>query len=651
MNLKIRNFCLTGSVVFLLSSVVNVAPADQLVTTEGDILSGTVTKTASGYSIQTADGAVDLPADRVKKVLWDHPPAATPGAASAAPIPTIPPRTTTPPIPGKKPKDPRMLQALLAEGEAAFANNEFTDARDSFTDALVLDDKNTLAGRGLGFAYIKLAKPTRAVKPLEVAALAPPLDRPLAMGLACALVQSHNPARAAKILKTYLESHPTPLDEPVVNALGIALSQVERSATRNTLFIDSVKLYMKLNAELEAAKPGKKRWGIEWLDAGVVDQKQKDRTKAQAKVDETYNKLQTANSDLQTAEDALSTAQNSSSRRQIRDNQIRQAQQQVNTATNNQQTAQNNYDTAVKALDDVPGPTFPPTIALDDVDFSLTPNNTIASAATPTTPVQPSLSEQASQPHKTQTPAPQPSPAPVVPVAPTHPAVTPPAATPNAATPTVASGTVASGTVASGTVASGSPGTANSAPTPAPKPVARHVTRYAAAFAIAPDILVTSAKTVESATSITVTTPSGNSMTASVLRTHQGDGLALLKLDTGTLPSLPLASSFDAPGALSCIGFPEVDLFNPIPKSMSVAAADQTDTWTVRFDTSPRVPGGPILKGNTVVGVELGDRDSDLAEVPAATLKALQSLIDTDAKASPAATDPRQAVVQVMAEH
>ena len=70
----------------------------------------------------------------------------------------------------------------------------------------------------------------------------------------------------------------------------------------------------------------------------------------------------------------------------------------------------------------------------------------------------------------------------------------------------------------------------------------------------------------------------------------------------------------------------------------------------MHFESSPRLPGGPLIEANEVVGVELGDRDSDLAQVPAATLKSLLSLARDSAQVAQPAKDPAKAVVQVMAE-
>ena len=133
--------------------------ADSLVTVDGEVLNGTVTKTATGYTVQTDDGSYSdhHGAREAGFVLTTRPGTARqPRRWGSVPLKTGP----------KKAVDPREITALTQQGEAAMAAGEFTDARDAFADLLSVDPKSTLAGRGLGYAYPKLDKPVRAVKPL-----------------------------------------------------------------------------------------------------------------------------------------------------------------------------------------------------------------------------------------------------------------------------------------------------------------------------------------------------------------------------------------------------------------------------------------------------------------------------------------------------
>jgi tetratricopeptide (TPR) repeat protein len=583
--------------------------ADSLVTVDGEILMGPVTQSGGGYTVQTSEGPVSVPSERVRKVLYDHPP------ANAAP---------SPPAPGSaaasthKTPDPRTIEALIAQGQSAMTAAEYGDARDAFKDALQVDHQNPLAARGLGFAYIALNKPVKALEPLEIAAQKPPLDRSLVMAISAALVANHNSMRAVRYLVTYMQAHPDPVDEPMLNALGIALSQAEGVATRSPLYRDAGKLYRKQNAELEAANEDKRRWGVEWLDKKDVDAREADRAKVQQKVDAALGRLQLAQVTETNAESALNQAVTAMGRRN--DAAITTAEKNVTTAKTDLSKAQSDYDQVCKELAAVPGPTFPQQIMVDDADLIVVPGAVAGAPANPVSaggpvgvnikPARPILKPV--DPNDQPDPAPKPKP------------------TQDDATPTT-------------------PVQDTPAKPPANAGPARHLTRYAVGFAIAPDVLVTAAGAVEDASTITVTFSDGKTATATVLRSHHADGLALLKVDNANLPCVAIAKSADDSG-LSCLGYPEVDLFNPVPRSMDLTANAQGDNWTVRFTGSPRLPGGPILQNNAVVGVELGDRDSEPTSVPAATLQQLTALVGDSANAGTASPDPKKAIVQIAAE-
>jgi hypothetical protein len=453
----------------------------------------------------------------------------------------------------------------------------------------------------LGFAYIALGNPAKALDPLEVAAVAPPLDRSMVLAISSALVANHNPMRAVRFLKPYLEAHSNPVDETMLNALGIALSQSSSSAAKSDLFKSSVALYLKLNTALEADHPGKRRWGMEWEDSADVAAKETARKQVQNRFDVAWDKLQNAEQNVAAAQTELKQAQTTLGKRD--DDKIRGAQQKLDQANKDQATAQAGYDKENQELAAAPAASFPNTIAVANSDLS-TFSPTDAPAAEPKVVA------------SAESPAPN-----------------------AAAVPAKNSASAA---------AQADPEPAAAAQTPPPA-APKHVTRYAAAFAIAPDVLVTAWSALDGATTISVQTTDGKSMPATILQSHQGDGLALLKVDGANFPSLVIAGSMKS-GAVSCMGFPEVDFFNPLPRSMRVSAGPVTDSWTVRFDTPPRIPGGPLIQNGAVVGVELGDRDSDPQAVPAATLKALQEIAKDSAHGG-TLIDPKLAVLQVTAEH
>jgi hypothetical protein len=184
---------------------------------------------------------------------------------------------------------------------------------------------------------------------------------------------------------------------------------------------------------------------------------------------------------------------------------------------------------------------------------------------------------------------------------------------------------------------------------PAVKADADPVTQTAVAFAIAPDLLVTSAAAVKGAAKISIETQDGTRMNAKVVPGKVADGLALVKIEDAHLPSLPLADELTA-DAVTCMGFPTASMFNSAAQSLPVTTAAVSEPWTVGFETPPRIAGGPLLQNGKVVGVELCTKDSELATIPAATLKGLKSLVGDSAKVEITVPDPAKAVYLLTAE-
>ena len=118
----------------------------------------------------------------------------------------------------------------------------------------------------------------------------------------------------------------------------------------------------------------------------------------------------------------------------------------------------------------------------------------------------------------------------------------------------------ATSSVADGTT---QPAVPTTNPTTDAVPAATHrVTSYAAAFPVAANLLVTSAEAVADATEIQVQVADGSTYPATLLRSDAGTGLALLRVPTAKFAGLNLADQF-AGGKLSCVSFPEVNLFQP----------------------------------------------------------------------------------------
>jgi len=153
---------------------------------------------------------------------------------------------------------------------------------------------------------------------------------------------------------------------------------------------------------------------------------------------------------------------------------------------------------------------------------------------------------------------------------------------------------------------------------------------------------------------ITVESGEGAGWAVKVVRKDAKSGLALLRVqgDDVKLKPLALADAF-SPGAVSCVSFPSVNIFDPAPERLDGGAGVPKDEgWTVRLSRHPRLPGGPLIAGGKVVGVELASRDSELGQIPAVTLDELREFIRDHLPEPPparAVTDPTAATMQLTA--
>jgi TolA-binding protein len=202
-------------------------------------------------------------------------------------------------------------------------------------------------------------------------------------------------------------------------------------------------------------------------------------------------------------------------------------------------------------------------------------------------------------------------------------------------------------TTASGDATSTSPATPA---TPDAKPVVQpyHGTRYAAAFAVAPDLLVTASSAVADATDIEIPTSAGQPIKAEVVRADAPSGLTLLRVSGAHFSPLPIAAAAKM-GACKCEAFPEVNLFGPMSQELTGSLSVNGEHSTVSLDKLPRLPGGPLLQDGKVVGIEIGDRESDRENIPAVSLELLQPLLASDATGKAVVTDMKNSVFQIAA--
>jgi hypothetical protein len=182
---------------------------------------------------------------------------------------------------------------------------------------------------------------------------------------------------------------------------------------------------------------------------------------------------------------------------------------------------------------------------------------------------------------------------------------------------------------------------------PAPKQKVT-LTTYAAAFAVSPEMLITSASAVNGANSIKLQTRDGGAVNAEVVRVDAEHGLALIRAKGLRLTFLDLGTP--AAGKVSCLAFADANVFAPAAEQLPGTAPAPGEKWTIRFTRHPRLAGAPLLQNGKVVGVAIGDRDSEMGAYPAVTADAVKKLLGDDAPATASTlTDPLWAMLQLSA--
>jgi hypothetical protein len=183
--------------------------------------------------------------------------------------------------------------------------------------------------------------------------------------------------------------------------------------------------------------------------------------------------------------------------------------------------------------------------------------------------------------------------------------------------------------------------------TPVATPPARgEIVRHAAAFAVGPDLVVTSADVVAGAQSIRVeSSDSTDVFEATVEKTDDTAGLALLKVTGTQLAFLPVAQAFSQ-GHVDCVGFPEVSLFGG---EAQIFNGFMESSGHLSMSRHPRLAGAPLISAGAVVGVELATRDEERNAITFATLDQLERLVEGQITTAQRLSDPRQAVMELTA--
>lgn len=123
--------------------------------------------------------------------------------------------------------------------------------------------------------------------------------------------------------------------------------------------------------------------------------------------------------------------------------------------------------------------------------------------------------------------------------------------------------------------------------------------------------ILTAAHVVSGSTSVTVVTKQG-SRKAKVIKVDEANDVAVLKIDEGTYPALPVVSSRQAKMGqpVATIGFPNVNIQGFSPKvtrgeiSSLNGPGDDPRKWQISVPVQPGNSGGPLLDENgNVIGI------------------------------------------------
>lgn len=498
------------------------------------------------------------------------------------------------------------LAPLLQQGTDALAAGQYQAAQEALLDAIAIDPRNVKASHGLAMCLVGKGEVAKAALLFDkTLTLTTAPDRALVLNAAAANMAVQMHMRAAKLVKDYLVAHPKEQDEPMLNALGTALSTATAAERKNRFFTDCAAYYMIANQRLEAAQPGFKRFGSDWYTAHEADAKAAAMATQQKKLDSLSDTVALAEERFAGAQKEYDRQKGFIAQRaELPGNYyMMRAEAAYDFAKSNLEAAQEKYDALANSLEK---PKFPPEILMVALDQTATPALSTPVAVAATDP-------------------PKPKPVAVKKPKPVDP-------------PTVAG---------TNTVGKTAPPLTLEPPRPqTPRKV--RITQYAAAFPVASDLVVTSALTVKNASALQLQMADGQSVSAELVRKDDATGLALLRV-TGNkkFNPLTLADAF-AGGAVTCASFPTVDLFSPAAQSIAGSATAPKEGWTISLNQHPRLAGAPVLAGGRVVGVCVAPRDAERAKLPAATLEQLKAFLGADVGEAKFAGDPTASLLQLV---
>jgi hypothetical protein len=603
----------------LLLGMGQCAFADTVVTKDGRRFVGEVARADTGYKVKTRFGEILVSEGDFSEWIKDGAVATPPSSGNATVArttvgPTVAPvRPTVPASVGVKKVDPKLLGALLKQGQDALAAGEYKAARDAFHDAADVDPKNIDALHGTSVASMYLNDFVHALPPMEKALLATPTpNRALVLNMAvCQIGQpgSKNAMRAAIIIMDYLAAHPATLDEPLLNAMATALYVADDQAKKGSKFRDCEAFYKTYNQKLEAAKPGMKRWGVQWLPAKEVDEKIASNNTIDRQLASSYKDMDLLAGKIDDKTRDVNNAKDLYRRGFVSEYALNQDIRELKGLTDTLEEKQ-------KACDDMIAkrerPSFPKAMTLVAMT-DLTPPPVAASVtvAEVTQPAEALIAPPVMKRNRPKTD--------------TTIHTEMPKADPVAEEPVIKI----------------------TAQQTSHRPV--HISTYAAAFPISDSLVLTMAGPVSGASDLELQSADGSSMKAELVRADEATGLALLRVTSKKLVPLILGTSFTG-GAVQCPSYPTVNIFSPAAEPIPGTAKAPLADWKISLSRHPRLGGSPVMAANKVVGIELASRNTDASLVPTVPVDVIRKFLGADLPATPTGTpEPCGAMLQLIA--
>lgn len=149
-----------------------------------------------------------------------------------------------------------------------------------------------------------------------------------------------------------------------------------------------------------------------------------------------------------------------------------------------------------------------------------------------------------------------------------------------------------------------------------------------AAFSIGNGMLVTAARLVGNAESVTIVDPEGTPCKAEVVAVDAASGVALLKSNEGRFTAMALGAACKAGGA-QVLCFVRAGVFGPEMDVLPGTVTGGGDKFTVRMSTHPRSAGSPVVDATgAVIAMVVANRDDALAALPVVSVEAIRKLCD-----------------------